>query len=89
MTVLEDRLTNNSSATYRILIAGSIQDSWEEWFGGMRILCQHSAGRSPITSLTGVVQDQARLRGILNKLWDLNLVIISVNRMDEEELCWI
>ncbi len=33
----------------------------------------------PITVLTGPVVDQAALRGILNRLWDLNLTVISVN----------
>jgi len=36
----------------------------------------------PITTLTGPVADQAALRGILNKLWDLNLTLLGVNRMD-------
>ena len=33
---------------------------------------------SPTTLLTGPVADQAALRGLLNKIWDLNLSLISV-----------
>jgi len=32
--------------------------------------------------MTGAVIDQAKLRGIINKLWDLNLTLISVNRVE-------
>jgi hypothetical protein len=34
-----------------------------------------------ITTLTGAVADQSALRGILTRLWDLNLDLISVNRV--------
>jgi len=37
---------------------------------------------SDITILTGAVADQAALRGILSRIWDLNLTLISVNRVD-------
>jgi len=33
-----------------------------------------------MTTLTGTVEDQSALRGILNQLWDLNLTLISVRR---------
>ena len=39
------------------------------------------AGR-PTTVLTGLLADQAELRGVLNRIWDLNLAVISVNRID-------
>ena len=37
---------------------------------------------SNITTLSGAVVDQAVLRGILDKIWDLNLVLISVIRIE-------
>jgi len=36
---------------------------------------------SPITTLTGAVIDQAALRSLLTKIWDLNLTLISVTRV--------
>ncbi len=39
----------------------------------------------PTTTLTGKVTDQAALRGILCRLWDLNLAILSVCRLDPNE----
>ena len=35
-----------------------------------------------VTLFTGPIADQAALRGILNKLWDLNLTLISVSRVE-------
>jgi hypothetical protein len=42
---------------------------------------QGSDGRQ-VTTLTGTIVDQAALRGILVKLWDLNLTLISVTRVE-------
>jgi hypothetical protein len=39
----------------------------------------------PITTLTGAVADQAELRGILSKIWDLNLMVISVTQIESGE----
>ena len=52
---------------------------WQEWFNGMMIATEQGKD-GVITTLKGLVADQAALRGILNKLWDLNLTVISVKR---------
>ena len=57
-------------------MAGQIDASWSDWFHGMN--CTYQNG---ITTLSGPVADQAALRGLLFKLWDLNLTLISVNRI--------
>jgi hypothetical protein len=69
-------------ATWEIVIDGRLDARWSEWFSGMAIESTLAGYGSQITKLTGPVADQARLRGILNKLWDLNLTLISVNRCD-------
>ncbi len=71
--------------TYRIMVQGRLDESWSRWFNGLTIECT-STGDSVITMLTGPVVDQPALRGILNKLWDLNLILISVARIKEETL---
>jgi hypothetical protein len=43
------------------------------------------SGMPPITNLSGPVVDQAKLRGIMNKLWDLNLAVISVKRIEAQK----
>lgn len=62
---------------YEIRVMGKLDERWSDWFGGMEIATGDSAA-TPITVLTGPVVDQSALRGILNRLWDLNLVVISI-----------
>lgn len=67
------------SAFYHITVQGALDVAWQEWFSGMDIAIEQDKD-GVVTTLKGVVADQAALRGILNKLWDLNLTIISVKR---------
>jgi hypothetical protein len=61
---------------YQIKIQGRLDESWTGWLNGMTI-----TSGDDITTLTGAVADQSALRGILTRLWDLNLDLISVNRV--------
>lgn len=62
---------------YQIKMEGKLDENWSDWFSGMTVTLE-----SNITVLTGPVADQAALRGILTKVWDLNLTLISVNRIE-------
>ncbi len=64
-------------AVYRITLQGRLDESWSGWFDGMAV-----AFEGENTCLSGPVADQSALRGILCKLWDLNLVLISVRRVE-------
>ncbi len=70
--------------TYRIAVQGRLDESWSEWFGGVSVAVEIADDGMPVTTLIGPVTDQPALRGLLNKLWDLNLTVISVNRVDLE-----
>lgn len=63
---------------YQIRILGKLDESWSEWFNSLSIWRQSGPEGSVITVVTGRVPDQAALRGILNRIWDLNLELISV-----------
>ena len=63
---------------YQIKVHGIVDPSWSDWFNGMDVSLETETDVDCVTSLTGCVGDQATLRGILNKLWDLNLTILSV-----------
>jgi hypothetical protein len=63
-------------SVYQIKVQGRLDERWASSFNGMELTCQGDA-----TILTGPVADQSALRGILSKLWDLNLVLISVIRL--------
>jgi hypothetical protein len=59
---------------YRITVHGRIGTHWSTWFDGLTVTPDNG-----ITILEGKV-DQATLRGILSRIWDLNLTLISVTR---------
>lgn len=67
---------------YQIKIQGKINDSWSDWWDGLKIATQQKGEASQTTTLVVNVADQAALRGILCKLWDQNLVILSVACVD-------
>lgn len=71
--------TANESDVYEIVIEGHLDEDWARWFDGFTVM--HNDGGN--TMLTGPVLDQAALRGILSRLWDLNLVLISVSRITQ------
>ena len=58
--------------------------SWSEWAGGMTITVESEGDGPPVTTLTGIVVDQAALQGLLRRLYSLGLPLISVNWLDTE-----
>jgi hypothetical protein len=70
------------TGTYEIRARGSIADNWSDWFEDMTI--EHEAGPEgiPITTLSGTIVDQAALIGILRKLHNLRLQLLSVNQVE-------
>ncbi len=70
-------------AAYRIRVQGSVDPHWSDWFSGLALAEEGDASGLPVTVLTGMVPDQAALRGILNKLWDLNLTLLAVERLSQ------
>jgi hypothetical protein len=68
-------------AAYRIRVLGSVGPGWASWFNGLAVAETLALGEPAETNLTGTVPDQAALRGILNKLWDLNLTLLAVERL--------
>ena len=67
---------------YRIRVQGNLDPKWSEWMEDMSIVFEQAEDGTPLTVLTGPVTDQAALRGVLTRLWDLNLYIISVTRIE-------
>jgi len=67
---------------YQITVEGKIDPSWSEWLGNMQLVSRKEADGMYLTTLSGTLIDQAALRGLLNRLWDLNLVLCSVQQVD-------
>jgi hypothetical protein len=69
-------------APYRITVAGRLGSRWGDWFPGLTITHESDADGAMITALSGLISDQAALRGTLGQIWNLGLVLLSVTRMD-------
>ena len=60
--------------TYRIRIKGHLGADWADWFGGLTVTLEDNGD----TLLTGPVVDQAALHGLLRKVRDLGMTLVSV-----------
>jgi hypothetical protein len=65
-------------ATYQIRVRGKLDLAWSDWFDGFTI----SPQVGDETLLTGPVVDQAELHGLLAKIRDLGLPLLSVTRQE-------
>jgi hypothetical protein len=66
---------------YEIRVQGVLDRRWSAWFDGLQI----SSEPGGVTVLAGPVTDQAALHGLLAKVRDLALPLLSVRRINEEE----
>ncbi len=66
------------SLVYQIRIEGHIGQQWMDWFDGLAITLEEGGD----TILTGPVVDQAALYGLLKKVRDLGLPLVSVNPVE-------
>ena len=66
------------AGAYVIRLSGQLDARWAAWFDGMTV----SAEGDATTVISGPVGDQAALHGILQRVRDLGLPLISVERLD-------
>jgi hypothetical protein len=64
-------------AGYEIRVEGVLDQRWTDWFEGLTIASDDSQ-----TVISGPVTDQAALHGLLNRVCDLGLVLVSVRRLE-------
>ena len=69
---------HNTHQCYEIRLKGHLDDRWANWFEGMTITLEDNGD----TLLTGPVIDQAALHGLLKKVRDLGLSLLSVNPIE-------
>lgn len=65
---------------YTITILGVLDPDWSSWLNGFAVHSGADARGACVTVLTGPVPDQAALRGLLNRIWDLNLELVALSR---------
>ena len=68
---------DQATTVYEIRIDGHLGHQWTDWFEGLSITLE----RNGETLLTGPVVDQAALHGLLRKVRDLGIPLISVSRV--------
>ena len=66
---------------YEIRVKGHLGHQWTDWFGGLIITLDEDGN----TLITGPVVDQAALHGLLKKVRDSGMPLISVNRMNPDQ----
>jgi hypothetical protein len=72
---------SSTALQYEIRVRGHLDDRWAEWFDGLSIALEDDGD----TLLSGPVIDQAALYGLLKKVRDSGLLLVSVNRVQIQE----
>ncbi len=67
------------STFYEIRVEGQLDPSWSEWLDGMTV---NPLGNNE-TQLSGHLADQAALHGLLNRIRDLNIKLVRVEKKEE------
>lgn len=62
----------------KIKIKGHLDSSWKDWFDGLDIILEKDH-----TILLGDARDEAFVYGVINKIRDLNLILISVDKIEK------
>jgi hypothetical protein len=75
---LEPKPTLSQPVVYQIRLKGHLGHQWTDWFGGLSITLEANGD----TLLTGPVIDQAALHGLLKKVRDLGMPLVSVNPVE-------
>jgi hypothetical protein len=71
--------SDRSALRYELRVQGILDERWSDWFGGLTIRTEGE----DMTVIAGIVPDQAALHGLLTKINDLGLTLVSVRRKGE------
>ena len=71
-------MATDEHSVYQIQVKGILDEKWSDWFGGLTVIPQARG----YTLLTGPVRDQAALHGLLTRIRDLGLPLVSVEQVD-------
>ena len=66
---------------FEIRVKGHLDETWSQWLEGLQVELQDEGQML----LSGHIRDQAALMGILTRLYNLNLVLLSVNEATEKK----
>jgi hypothetical protein len=74
-------MVHHENSAFEIRLEGRLHGKWAGWLGDENASILEEVDQ---TCIFVSVPDQAALRGFMNRLWDLNLTILSVTRINEE-----
>jgi hypothetical protein len=72
---------SSDEAIYEVKLQGRLDATWSDWLNGVTMAFESEEDGRELMVLTGHL-DQAGLRGLLTRLWDLNLTVVSVSSLD-------
>ncbi len=72
--------TSLQSNTYHIRVKETLNHTFADWYGDLTITPQQNGE----TLLIGTFTDQPALRGFLEQLWNLNITVINIERIENE-----
>ena len=75
------RPTQIHPTCYEIRVAGRLSPQWADWFDGLTVTLEENGD----TLISGPVIDQAALHGLLKKVRDLGLVLVSVSPLEHNQ----
>jgi len=78
---LDPKSDPNQPTIYQIRIKGHLGHQWTDWFEGLTVTLEEDGD----TLLTGPVVDDAALHGLLKKVRDLGMPLLSVNRVEPDQ----
>ena len=79
-------MNKEKSCFYEIVLEGELTDKYIDWFNGFFREKIYSADGKDMTTVSGLAVDQSHLRGVLMKIFDLNLDIVSIQRIPDPAL---
>ena len=79
---LNPKMDPGQPTIYQIRIKGHLESQWTNWFEGLTITLEEDGD----TLLTGPVVDQSALHGVLKKVRDLNMPLVSVCQVQFNEI---
>ncbi len=76
------KVTMYGPAVFELQVRGALDESWIDLLGVETIILRESPEQGAISVLTGNFHDQAALRGLLERLYVLNLPLLAVRHVD-------
>jgi hypothetical protein len=73
--------TGAQTGFYEIRVKGQLDESWSDWLEGLGVNLLENGEMI----LSGYIEDQAALMGTLNKIYGLNLTLLSVSKVTQKE----